>query len=153
MKLKWAVRLLLAVIIGSACAMYAQANCGNDKDVGNGCSGGTGPQGPQGNPGANGANGTNGSNGQNGKDGKDASTQFLGANLVGDFAVRLYDGKRIQLQAFDTYIFGSTPGSDVFGNGQNMMIGGRVVLKLGSSYEEHELEKLRREIRALQRAQ
>src|SRR6267154_3294514 len=138
--------------------LHAFANCGNDNGNGNGCSnnGAVGPQGPagangsngtngtNGNNGINGANGASGTNGTNGTNGKDATTSFHGTSLVLDAAVRLYDGKRIQLQAFDTYVLGSHSGQDVIGDGMNTTVGMRVVFKLGSSYEEREIAKLKK---------
>ncbi len=144
----------------------AFANCGNDNGNGNGCSndgtpgpqGPTGPQGPVGSTGANGNNGLSGSNGTNGvdgkdgkngtngKDGRDTSYSFRGTDLTLDAAVRLLDTQYVQLQAYNVYVFGSHPGDDVFGNGHNSTIGARILIKLGSSYEEREIARLRKQL-------
>jgi hypothetical protein len=116
----------------------------------NGTNGLNGPQGVAGSNGKNGANGTNGTNGKDGKDGKDASTAFKGTDLALDVAVRLADFRYLQVQAFDQYVFGSTPGSDVFGQGRNSTIGARIVIKLGKSYEERLLEAQKRKLDALE---
>lgn len=58
-----------------------------------------------------------------------------------DGAVRLYDGKKIQVQAFDAY--------DVR-HKRNFQAGVRVVYKLGKSYEEKILEKQAFQIELLQ---
>ena len=119
--------------------------------------------GPQGNPGLNGSNGTNGTDGVNGTNGANGANGTNGTNgkdgvspkvdnsakLVVDAAVRLYDGKRVQLQLFDTYALDRQQGHDVLGDGRNMMFGTRIVFKLGSSYEERELAKQSAEISAL----
>jgi hypothetical protein len=135
----------------------AQANCGNDNGNGNGCSDIVGPQGPAGTNGTNGINGVdgvNGSNGTNGINGKDGTNgkdlRAPGAALVIDAAVRLYDGKRIQVQAFNTYQLDRRPQHDVLGGGTNMMFGARVVFKLGSSYEERVLAAQEKRIKQLE---
>jgi len=160
------IKLLTFLILGSLTGT-AFANCGNDNGNGNGCSGSgtpgpTGPQGPQGQAGLNGSNGTNGQNGVNGqngsngvagtpgKDGKDTSAAFHGTDLAADVAVRLVDTKYFEVQVYDVYVFGSTPGSDVFGNGHNSTIGGRFVFKLGSSYEDRRIEALNAKLSALE---
>lgn len=165
-------RLTLLLVIASL-ASVASANCGNGNDNGNGngCSGNTGPQGPAGPTGQNGSNGTNGLNGANGSNGtngvngangtagkdgangKDAQVNrhFAESNLVLDTAVRLYDGKRIQLQAFNVYALGRHQGDDIFGDGHNMQYGMRVVVKLGKSYEERRIEELERKLGLLSR--
>ena len=163
-------RLLVMVLLSSLVSL-SYANCGNDNGNGEGCEGNTivgsqgptgpiGPQGPSGSNGSNGQNGSNGSNGQdgkngnNGKDGKDgkngsAPDGLNDTRLVADTALRLYDGKRVQWQVFNIYAFGSRPGQDVFGNGKNQSYGVRVIFKLGSSYEERELESLKAQVKLL----
>lgn len=137
---------------------FASANCGNGPDgAGLGCSGQEGPQGDPGQPGINGVdgqNGTNGIDGVNGKDGKDGKSPSsrVESKLVLDTAVRLYDGKRVQLQAFNTFGMGRHNGQDLLDDGHNMMFGARIVFKLGSSYEERLLAKQAAQIEALQAA-
>src|SRR5260221_2923728 len=152
---------LLASVLVFGLSGFSFANCGNDNGNGNGCSdsnipGPTGPQGPaglngsNGQDGSNGTNGRNGLDGKNGKNGKDSSSAFHGTDLTADIAVRLVDTKYIQVQAYDTYVFGTQEGQDVFGNGHNPTIGTRIVFKLGSSYEERLLEKQANQIKALE---
>lgn len=148
---------LCLLLLGLATVGYAGE--GNEPDGGTpgpqGPQGTQGPQGPQGPTGATGPQGSTGAQGQagtNGKDGKDANSRvnyWRGTDLVGDFAIRLYDGKRVQLQAFTAYAFGSEPGQDVIGAGRNLQTGVRFVFKLGKSYEERMLEKQAADIRAL----
>lgn len=122
-----------------------------------------GPQGPAGLDGADGADGLNGTDGLNGLDGingadgkdgldgrngKDASLR-VESKLLLDTAIRLYDGKYLQVQAFNAFSIGRHRGYDLLRDGKNMFYGARVVFKLGSSYEERELQKLRKEIEAL----
>lgn len=109
-----------------------------------GTSGTTGIQGQAGKTGAQGATGTNGVNGTNGINGTNAAVDDS-AKLVGDVALRLYDGKRVQLQLFDAYGF-----SFQTNEGKNMMYGMRVVFKLGKSYEERQLEKLQKQVELLE---
>jgi len=153
--------IIISVVLFAIPALGLATNEGNGNGNGGpegneGIIGPQGPTGPQGQPGPNGSNGANGVNGPigvNGKDGKngiDASTQFKGTDLALDAAVRIIDVKYLQVQAFDTYVFGSTPGSDVFGQGHNSTIGARIVIKLGKSYEERLLEKQALELKALE---
>lgn len=132
------------------------ANCGNGNGNGNGCGddgtsgpqGPAGPAGPQGSVGTTGAMGqagVNGTNGKDGKDGRDMTMQHEHAAVI-DAAIRLYDGKRVQLQVFDTYRIGAKPSQDLIGAGYNMMLGARVVFKLGTSYEEREIARLRKQL-------
>lgn len=136
--------------------MPVLANCGNGNGNGNGCNGSVGPQGPKGDKGdtgASGLNGTNGVDGANGTNGKDSQvdSHFSESNLAVDAAVRLYDSKRLQLQAFNIYGLGRHRGDDIFGNGHNLMYGMRLVLKLGKSYEEKRIEDLNKKISRLER--
>lgn len=167
--------VLTAVITMFLLTGPAFANCGNDNGNGNGCNGGQqGPQGPQGpkgdkgdqgNPGHDGSNGHDGTNGSSGNAGKDGNTGAKGdkgdpganakvddsAKLVLDTAVRLYDGKRFQLQLFNVYGLDRRQSHDVVGSGRNVMFGARIVLKLGTSYEERLLAKQQKEIDSLKR--
>lgn len=136
--------LILAVILT---ASLASANCGNDNGNGNGCSGNVGPRGPQGQPGLNGSdgtngingtNGTNGTNGINGTNGRDADAKIM---PVLDAALRLYDGKYVQLQAFNVWHL-SDKNSRALAGTTEFMAGARVVLKIGKSYEERRLDAL-----------
>ena len=106
-----------------------------------GVQGQTGAQGVAGQEGKQGVAGQNGTNGTNGTD----ATVDDSAKLVGDVALRLYDGKRVQLQAFDTYGY-----SFQSNEGRNMMYGMRLVFKLGKSYEERKLEKMEKQIELLE---
>ncbi len=114
-----------------------------------------GPQGPAGQNGSNGTNGSNGVNGNNGVNGKDGSDAQIdkAAKLVLDTAVRLYDGKYIQLQAFNSYALARHDAHDIgeeFQNSHNDAFGARIVFKLGSSYEERLLAAQKRQIEALE---
>lgn len=165
MKIKTYSLIMLGCI---SLVSLSYANCGNDNGNGNGCSGNTGnqgptgpqgPQGPAGNNGTNGTNGVNGKDGTNGTNGVNGATgatgatgadnngdisRYRGTNLSLDVAVRLFDTKYVQGQVFDTYVVGSHPGDDVFAQGYNSQIGLRIVFKLGKSYEEREIEKLKK---------
>ena len=142
--MKIAIILALLLPFGSV----AHANCGNNKNVGNGCGENIGPEGPQGPQGLPGV----GEKGRDGKDGSNASVNehYREFNLVADTAVRLYDGKHVQLQAFNVYAFGRHQGDDIFGDGRNIMAGVRFVFKLGKSYEERLLEKQSKQIKHLE---
>lgn len=140
----------------------AYANCGNGNGNGNGCSGEQGPQGPQGPAGQNGTNGTNGTNGANGTDGVNGTNGKDGRNgtdaqvdrsamLALDAAVRLYDGKYVQLQAFNIYQPSRKQSQDVLGDGRNFMFGARIVFKLGKSYEERRIDELEKKLKLLTR--
>lgn len=158
-------KLLVVLSVFALAVSPVFANCGNDNGNGNGCSGNqgpqgpagpTGPQGPAGSDGANGTNGANGADGQNGKngvDGKDgkAPAGLTDSKLLVDTAIRLYDGKRLQLQAFNAYALGRHHNQDLIGNGHNFIYGVRVVFKLGKSHEERILEQQQREIDALKK--
>jgi len=131
-------KLMLAMLL-TALSTPLWANCGNDNGNGNGCSGNEGPAGPAGQPGSNGLNGQDGAaglNGSNGKDGAVGPRASEPAKLVIDAAIRLYDGKRVQWQLFDMYSLNRQHSHDVLGSAHNFVFGTRVVLKLGSSYEE-----------------
>lgn len=146
-----------AVALSLALAGPALANCGNGNGNGNGCSGEQGPQGPEGPQGPAGSDGQDGLNGTNGKDGVKGDKGDTGApadtsaKLVLDTAVRLYDGKRLQLQLFNVYALDRHVGHDVLGGARNHMFGARIVLKLGTSYEERQIAKQQKEIDALKR--
>ncbi len=136
------------LVLGMSVATPAVwGNCGNDNGNGNGCSGQEGPQGPAGHDGLNGTNGSNGQNGTNGKNGVNGSDSAnTGVLLVADTAVRLYDGKYTQVQIFNVYAFSRNQGDNVVGAGHNDMFGMRFVFKLGSSYEEREIARLRKQL-------
>lgn len=143
------VIFILAVITFVAGPIYA--NCGNGNGNGNGCSGEqgpagpTGPQGLPGNDGQNGDNGIDGKDGSSGQDGKSAGTRVM---PVLDTAVRIYDGKYIQLQAFNVLRF-ADHNKRALGGSTEFMAGARIVFKLGKSHEERMLEKQQREIELL----
>jgi Collagen triple helix repeat (20 copies) len=150
----------------------AYANCGNGGSNGEGCeSGGTvGPTGPQGPAGINGTDGTNGANGHNGSNGSNGTsgtngqtgaqgpTGTAGANgtngingvdataqarLLGELDIRIIDTQHFSLYAFDSYHFNDQPGQDVVLDGRNAFYGAKFVVKLGKSYEEREIDKLK----------
>lgn len=132
------------------------ANCGNGGDNGNGCSGNSGSQGPQGpegpagkdgQNGVNGTNGTNGTNGNNGVNGAIGPQNPIKSMLIAGLEVRLFDTKRLSLFAFDDYQLDPQPSHDLFSGARNNSYGARLVIKLGSSYEEREIEKLRNELK------
>ncbi len=149
----------IAMLLLLGLAMPVLANCGNGGDNGNGCNGGGdgGPVGPQGQPGSNGTNGTNGVNGVDGKAGATGAQgpshidpRMTEARFGIDTAVRLYDGKRIQLQAYNIYSPSMHTNEDVLGDGRNLQFGVRFVFKLGASYEEELLAKQEAKITALE---
>jgi hypothetical protein len=153
MKIKWIVRLLLAIIIGCACTIQAHANCGNDNGNGNGCSSGqVGPQGPAGQQGLQGPSGAQGLAGSPGKDGKDATSHYAGTDVVGGVVVRLLDTKRVQVQAFDDYVFDTVSNRDITQTGHNSTVGARLVFKLGKSWEEELIEKQAAQLTAMEAA-
>jgi hypothetical protein len=139
----------IALLAISLCYGLAHANCGNDNGKGAGCGNGGGNDTTVTN-GTNGSNGMNGANGSNGTDGLNSAERFKGTDLVGDFAVRLFDAQYLQGQVYDKYVFGSTPGSDVFGAGHNNEIGARIVIKLGKSYEQRRIETLESKLKGLE---
>ncbi len=151
-------KLLIAVTMLSLTGI-AYANCGNDNGNGNGCSGDQilSFSGISDALAVNGTNGTDGVNGKDGKDGVKGQDADTHATMVLDTAVRLYDGKRIQVQAFNVYRFSRTQGDNVIERGQNFSFGARVIFKLGSSYEERLLasqdEKIKRLEASLSRVQ
>lgn len=69
-----------------------------------------------------------------------------------DTALRIYDGKRVQLQAYNIFSPSMHDKEDLVGDGRNLQYGIRFVFKLGSSYEERLLEKQARGIKALEAA-
>ena len=142
------------------------ASCNPDSNGGT-CNVGpeVGPQGPAGPQGSPGTNGNPGSNGQDGSNGTSGATGKQGpqgpghidprmneAKLGIDMAVRLYDGKRVQLQAYNIWSPSLHDKEDALGDGRNLMFGVRVVFKLGKSYEEEVLEKQANQIKALEAA-
>lgn len=165
MKTALAFVITMFILTGS---VYANCGNGNENGNGNGCQGGqgsVGPQGPQGNPGQNGSNGNDGANGSNGADGKDGNTGAKGdkgdtgasakvddgAKLVVDAAIRLYDGRWLQLQLFNMYGLDQREHHDVLGGGRNLVFGARLVFKPWKSHEERLLERQQRDIDALRR--
>jgi len=138
----------------------AHANCGNDNGNGNGCSGDTGvqgPTGPQGLPGTNGINGTNGTDGKTGLNGVQGvagpsriDPRMNEAKFGIDTAVRLYDGKRVQVQAYNVYSPSTHDREDVIGDGRNLQYGVRIVFKLGRSWEEELIDKQAKQLVALE---
>jgi hypothetical protein len=152
--------LLTVLVLGLATNAYA--NCGNDKDAGNGCSetpisivGPQGPIGPSGSPGVDGTNGTNGVNGVDGKDGKKGDKGDTGAKgqdgAPGDnmdhrlttnvgAEVRWFDTKRISIKSgyrYDANHHDNTVDAVIF------------EIKVGKSYEERIIERQGKEIAAL----
>ena len=67
-----------------------------------------------------------------------------------DTALRLYDGKRVQLQAYNVWSPSMHSSEDVIGDGRNLQYGIRFVFKIGSSYEERLLAKQESQIKALE---
>ncbi len=145
-------KIMMVMVLMSLTGM-SYANCGNDNGNGNGCSGNVGPQGPQGPSGQDGLNGTNGNNGTNGKDGrngvdgKNASTRVM---PVLDTALRIYDGRFVQLQAFNVLRLADHNKRALEGSTE-FMAGARVVFKLGQSYEERRIDALEKKLKALLR--
>ena len=125
-------------ILGGNC--NGQTNQGPKGDTGD-----TGPQGPQGDKGddglagADGKDGKDGVNGQRGRDGVDS--RRLAMPVVGEIAARLYDHRYFQLQGFYGYDFR---------NQVNHVAGARILLKIGTSWEERRLDLLQRRIRQLE---
>ncbi len=69
-----------------------------------------------------------------------------------DTALRIFDGKYVQVQTYNIFSPSLHMSEDAFGDGRNLQFGMRVVFKLGSSYEERLLEKQARDIKALEAA-
>jgi hypothetical protein len=159
--MKKSIAMLFAALLASSLSFadssHDNGNGNDDCVLGGNCSSGStvGPQGPTGQNGINGQTGVNGKDGvdgKDGKDGKDATTSYHGADLNADIAVRLFDTRYVQGQVFTVYTFGQRQGQDVFGNGQNSSYGARIVIKLGSSYEERRLDAQQKEIDSLKAA-
>lgn len=91
-----------------------------------------GPRGPQGPAGPRGPQGEAGINGLNGTNGQDASTE---TKVLLSSDVRIWDLKHASLYFFDNYNWFER---------HNDSFGVRVSFKLGTSYEEREIEKLRK---------
>ena len=123
---------------------------GNDGVSGNdgtdGKDGINGQSGTNGTDGRNGVNGDDGKEGQQGKDGKDVDGKALSrlkqTKYIAGVEVRLWDTKRTAGYFMDYY--------DVRAN-HNFMIGGKVVIKLGTSYEEREVIKTNARLDRLER--
>jgi hypothetical protein len=149
----------------------AMGDCGNGNGNGNGCSGqGTvgpqgpagpqgpiGPQGPQGPQGAQGNAGTNGTNGSVGPTGATSASGTQGApgaqgvqgpqgpaaeiNVPAidprlEVEIREYDSRHWSLSSFGS--FGMQSGTSRY------IVGEKLTLKLGKSYEEREIDRLKR---------
>ncbi len=149
-------KLMVALFLSSALVGPAFANCGNGpNDGGNGCNN-DGPAGPQGQPGVAGQNGADGKDGAVGATGvqgpNHTDPRMTEARFGCDTALRLYDGKRVQLQAYNIWSPSLHRSEDAVGDGRNLQFGVRFVFKLGSSYEERLLEAQNRKIAALEAA-
>ena len=94
-------------------------------------------EGRQGPPGPRGAQGPAGVQGAAGIPGQDAPTRTLWGV---EGAIRLVDRQRYQIQVFDAL---STEG--------NVFLGGRILLKLGKSWEETRIEELEKELKEYNR--
>jgi hypothetical protein len=153
------MKILLAISIIVVMVGMTQANCGNDKSVGNGYGcpekgdkgkdgkdgkagpqGDVGPQGPSGNDGVNGNDGLDGKNGVDAKPSNDMEHR-LSVNVGA--SVRWYDWKNVSLLSgykFDTNHQGHTVDALV------------IQIKLGKSYEERQIDKLLQDIKLLKSA-
>jgi hypothetical protein len=144
MKTKIVGALILAASLIYGLSGMAHANCGNGNGQGNGCNGGqAGPQGPA---------GPQGSPGSPGKDGVDASSHYTGTDVVEGVVVRLFDTKRVQVQAFDDYVFDTVSNRDITTTGHNSTVGARLMFKLGSSWEEELIAKQAAQLAAMEAA-
>jgi hypothetical protein len=140
-------RFVIMLSLVSLGILQANANCVSDLASGVACQ--ELKDQLQGNDGADGAQGEQGIQGIQGQPGQQGTISRDKTVAVVDTAIRLYDGKRIQFQAFNTYAIGRQHGQDVLKDGHNFMFGARIVYKLGASYEEKLLAEQNRKIEAL----
>jgi hypothetical protein len=159
MRIEWTVRILVVVILSAMLSMVVYGEEGGDQEETfltgptgpQGLQGPIGPQGFTGQPGQQGLAGSRGSNGINGIDGKDGINGKDGA--VGpagvssvvpavdpriDVEIREYDAKHWAVSSYVS--FGIQTGTSRY------IVGQRLVLKLGKSSEQREIDKLRKEI-------
>jgi hypothetical protein len=148
---KYLVRGLIATILVAGAICMARAD--ND-DVGlpgpqgpQGIQGPIGPQGPmgpigpKGTTGTNGSNGVNGASGTNGTNGKNGAMGAPGtsANMSTDTSLgvglRIMDEKYASVMLYDKYSLRDTHNSE---------IGAMIMFKIGTSYEEREINKLKK---------
>lgn len=108
----------------------------------NGTAGAPGVAGAAGQTGSSGQAGTNGVNGTNGKDGRDGKNADLRTQMEIEGILRLYDGKRFVIEAFDNYSLRDN---------HNNAFGGRLTYKIGKSYETRKTEALQSRLDALER--
>jgi len=135
------------LILGLTVPLWA--NCGNNNGNGNGCSGGGDSVTNITNV-TNVTNVSNVSNTTNNYTKQSVDPRMTETRLGFDTALRLYDGKRVQLQVYNIYSPSLHDKEDVIGDGRNLQYGVRFVFKLGKSYEENLLEKQAAEIKALE---
>ncbi len=102
----------------------------------NGADGHDGVNGVNGQDGAKGETGNNGKDGLNGRDGRDASVPAIDPRL--DVEIREFDSRHWSMSSFAS--FGMQSGTSRY------IVGQKLVLKLGKSHEEKELDKLRKEL-------
>lgn len=123
----------IALVMLFAAVVTCQAG-GNHNNHGNQCNVcPAGPTGPQGVPGI----GVPGAAGRDGHDGKDAESH---TRVIAGVDVRLLDYQHLSLHAFNDYNVR---------DGRNDSIGARIVIKLGESYEEREMAKMKKQIEEL----
>ena len=117
-------------------------NCGQTNQGPKGDTGEQGPKGDKGDAGVAGSDGKDGKAGVDGQRGRDGvDSRRLAMPVVGEIAARLYDHRYFQLQGFYGYDFR---------NQVNHVAGARILLKIGTSWEERRLDLLQRRIRQLE---
>ncbi len=97
-----------------------------------GTNGINGVDGAKGDTGATGANGKDGKNGINGRDGHDAQAPAIDPRL--DVEVREYDAKHWSLSSFASFGMQSST--------SRYIVGQKLTLKLGKSYEQKQMEAM-----------
>jgi hypothetical protein len=141
MKIKWLVRLLVVCILGVSLAIIAKADGDEDGTSGpqgpqgiQGVQGPVGPAGIAGQPGASGKAGATGAQGTMGPQGPTRDASAVDPRL--DVEVREYDAKRWALSSYAS--FGMQASTSRY------VVGQRLTVKLGQSYEQREIAKLRK---------
>jgi Collagen triple helix repeat (20 copies) len=161
MKIEWTIRILVVVILSAMLSMVVYGEEGDQEETPvtgpAGPQGLQGPRGPQGFPGQQGQpgwqgpmglqgyDGANGISGKDGINGKDGAVGPAGVSSVVpavdpriDVEIREYDAKHWAVSSYVS--FGIQTGTSRY------IVGQRLVLKLGKSSEQREIDKLRKEI-------
>ena|ERR1700676_4879687 len=139
---KYLVRVLVAIVLVAGTICLARAD---DDEIGpqgpQGIQGVVGPIGPKGAMGANGANGVTGAKGVAGNTGTTGAQGVAGtsANMSTDMSLgigfRIADEKYASVVVYDKYSLRDT---------HNNEVGTMIMFKIGTSYEEREIAKLKK---------